>query len=173
MGDYTYNTDHGNFLLKKENVPKAVEALLEHIDEEYSERPKYQDFESLLRFLGFECTFSDDDDVIDVYLSNSSFNEDDQHVLTDVLGPFVEDGSYLVFAFGGTSGCWAVAFEKGGKNNEVTGFTADVTTVLDHDLVEILDVLRVTVPTFYEKMLAKYGSESLRVALKEKEKSDG
>lgn len=158
MSNWTYNTEHGSFLLKKEKIADAAKAL------------NNLSLEVGLGHVNLEPSYNLTGDVIDIVLQSSNFGERQDDALK-AIAPFVEPGSYLVFAFGGVEACWARAFEMTAGVVECKG--ADVVTVLDYDLKEMLDVLRVTVPTFYKVMLEKYAPKYIRDQLEEMEKSDG
>lgn len=138
MADHTYNTDHSSFLLKSENKGAAAQAVIERFGLD-------SDFDLSRALDALDLDFSEDDDgnVIDVFLISSYFEDEIKETLTEILAPFVEDGSFVVFYGGGANGCWAISWEKNSEG-VVTGFERDLTTVLDIDLKAILRALKGT-----------------------------
>jgi len=153
MADYTYNTDHGSFRLKKENKEAAGRAIIEEFGLE-------ADFNFSKAMEALDLDFDEDDEgnVIDVYLASSYFEDEIKKTLTEIIAPFVEDGSFVVFYGGGTNGCWAISWEKG-EDGVVAGYERDLTTVLDVDMKAILRALKGT--QLGEALAKRYASHLL------------
>lgn len=172
MSDHTYNTSHGSFRIKKENVPACIEALVKHAtspdpEDQYtsplSEKDKEEwlkppvDIERALGTLGLGCGVTDDGDVIDIYLEDDHFPSV-EYTLTKVIAPFVEPGSFLVFAFGGADGLWAVQYTKDPETGSTFWSIGDVVVVRDDDMLRMLRSLKAVAPKhFFEEMQARYG----------------
>lgn len=146
--EHTYNTEHGNFLIKKHNR----EALLEAINKRYDKQ--YPELSSAFGDQGF--VFSENDgDIVDVYLDQSYLGEQEEDFLMTVLTPFVQPGSYLVFAFGGSGGCFAFSWWSDGKGG-VKAKCEDVYPILATDLELLLPRLGDSHPELYREFLKKY-----------------
>ena len=155
MSDWTYNTNHGMFLLKKENIPKAVKAIAEissfvHEDDEFGQA---------LSNFGLECTVDKNGNVIDISLSASNYSADIDNVMS-AIAESVEPGSYLVFYGGGSDGCWALAYDGMIATGE------DIEAVILSDLKTMLRALRAAGSPCYKEMVKRYPhvSESLLAA---------
>jgi len=173
MSDHTYNTDHGVFLIKKENVPACIEAVMRHVTEPdpadkymspLSDREKEQvrldppDITDALGFVGLGCGESENGDVIDIYLEEGSF-PGVEYTLTNVIAPFVEPGSFLVFAYGGASGCWSVEYTKDPETGETFGNVGDVVVVRHDDMLRMLLTLKSAgLSLFHQEMQKRYGA---------------
>ena len=159
----TYNVDAGRFLLLSKNVPLACAALKEWMREEYADAydpskvEEYKDFVLIMAFLGIEAVMNDRGDCIDLILQTSSFGEALEFVLCDVIAPFVEDGSYLVF-YGDSSTCWGPSWEKN-DSGVVEGSIRSVECALDADLKLMLEVVKECKPEVFraKKLAQKYG----------------
>lgn len=170
MGDNSYNTDHGSFLLREKNnghALKALNALLKEHDPDTHER---DDMGHALASFGLECSYAHGtencNDMVDLFLAGDGFG-DNEWAACKAIAPFVEDGSFVVFYGGGTGGCYALVWEKNKDTDKVEFFESDLTTVLDHDLKEMLAALKDT--PLGKKMIAKYaGAEWFK-----EPKSDG
>ena len=158
MSDHTYNTDHGRFFLPAATVPGAIKDLfryaLEH--ERVVGTQMFSSIQDALGPFGLDAAEDNDGNIIDIFLSGSHFGSEVEEILTTVLAPFVCPGSFLVFAFGGCSGCWAVTWEIDRKDKKVTGRTVDIRTVLEGDMVKILKVLKKHDPGLWVTMQKKY-----------------
>lgn len=150
MGDWTYNTDHGSFRMKAENKSEAAKALIEEFGLEGE-----LDFTQAMELLDLFVDCADNGDVFDVYLKDSHFEDEIKKALTEVIAPYVEPGSFVVFYGGGTDGCWAIAWDAN-EEGVVEGFERDLTTVLNPDLKSMLKALDGT--ELGKRMKEKYGS---------------
>lgn len=95
MADWTYNTDHGRFLLRQERLKELTAQL--------------GDLDTFMGRHGLECVVDSEGNVVDVYMTVESWGN-----VTDglkALAPYVEAGSYLVFYGGGSNGCWMASFD--------------------------------------------------------------
>lgn len=140
MGEHTYNTEHGHFWMKSENVPGALRAAKDWVEQEHHPHvvrgdTSEQTFTSLLSSFGFGVVFADSGDVVDIYLDDNYFTNR-QAKLLSVISPFAEKNSYLVFFGGGATGCWAVEFENFGT------VETSVETVASGDMNKILGFLQ-------------------------------
>lgn len=163
MANWVYNTDHSSFLMKAEKINAAAEAVEKYIHENISDAdtppeglPKTGSLEDAFDFLDLEYSMNSEGDIIDIDLQNSYWSSHIEKVLTEVIAPYVEKDSYLVFAFGEASGCWAIAYDG------ETATSSDVVTVLEEDLKAMLAVLKLTVPLVYQQMLKKYAPSRIR-----------
>lgn len=178
MGEHTYNTDHGVFRIKKENVPACIGALVKHAidpdpaDEYASALSDPKEVEALratpptiseaFGLFGLECAEVDDGnvdagDIIDVFLTEGSF-PGVEYTLTKVIAPFVAPGSFLVFAYGGASGCWSVEYSLDPETEKTFGNVGDVVVVRHDDLLLILRTLKnAGLSLIHEEMSRKYG----------------
>lgn len=170
MANWTYNTEHGNFLLKEDKIGHAADALWSFIDKEGIQHEETEkSLECALGVVGFEYSMNDAGDIIDVFLANSYFGEMQEKALK-TIAPFVTSGSFLVFVFGGVEACWAPSFVKNQATDIVEMHIENVEVVLDEDLRQMLLVLQKTVPTFYKVMLEKYAPQWMREELESKPK---
>jgi hypothetical protein len=169
MGNHIYNTDHGVFLLRKEKFALAFEALKTHAAAERPDTAPPKDLFEALRLFDWEASEADDGDIIDLYFADGAMRDWELDAVRKHLAPFVDPGSFLVFAFGeGTNCCWAWSFEKDPTTDMVTCSEKDVITVLDDDVVKMLKVLKVHAPGLFKEMEEKYASMMVQ-----KELADG
>lgn len=161
MSNWVYSTDHGRFLLPSEKVPHALEALKECIAKVLEGSPTPfvpASFEEALSFFDLTALVNQETgDVVNIHPEETHLSELSLKVLRETIAPFVDDGSFLVFAFGASDGCWAIAFHHDPEHNDVVrGYETDVAVVLEDDLTQILDRLTKHDPVFGEAMVKKY-----------------
>lgn len=163
MGDHTYNTDHGVFRIKKENIPACLAALNAEASRQDGNAVEASNIETAFELFSLGIGLSDEGDVIDVYLEDSHFPSVEE-VLTKVIAPFVEPGSFLVFAFGGASGLWSVQYSTDldtltSPTPTVIGSIGDVVVVRQDDMLDILQTLKnAGLPLIFSHMSKKYGA---------------
>lgn len=166
MSDTTYCTDHGNFLIRREHIPAVLEALNKlanptepcslaaheqvSCDAEPTPTacsPGYTNVEDAFNVFDLAVLWGEEGDIIDLVLNDSYLGQTTEDAF-DAIAPWVEPESFLVFAFGGCSGCFAYSWNKNDKG-EIKCTAQDVATVTHPDLKKTLEYLRyigVTVP---------------------------
>lgn len=163
MANWVYNTDHSNFLLPKTKINSAADALWIYIAENESVfhfaqgfDAEEKSFEKAMEHLGLAYTENEEGDVVDIYLEDSSWDDDKDNVLEEVIAPYVRAGSYLVFWGGGVDGVWGMAYEKNQQEDMVEGRDCGFDTVIYEDVDRILDALKGTNRALYLEMKQKY-----------------
>jgi len=160
MSDHTYNTNHGNFRIDARKIPHLLKALFEHdmATGRIVDTSVFADISDALMHWRFDCTLSEEGDIVDIFLDDAYFGEVKEKILTEVIAPFVDDGSYLVFAFGGVDAFWAISFSKNHETDKVEGKTTDVQAILDEDLVMMLACMAKHDPALFAKLRVRYTS---------------
>jgi len=156
MSEWTYNTSHGRFCILRENVGYVLQALDLYGYNQTGRRVTSTNLSSALGRFSLECTETEEGDVVDIYLGDTSyFSEEIRHLLDTVIAPFVEDGSYLVFYGGGSDGCWAISYRD--ESEHTKGSEEDGEFVLQNDLRCMLRALKEAHSSYYETLNKKYG----------------
>lgn len=175
MSDYTYNTEHSRFLIEVRKVPYLLRALEAHAKEVAGEDVHFDNPWDAFHYFGFGCTESEGGpgegevgNIIDLFLEDPTVREPEMTFMTNVIAPFVFEGSYLVFAFGGGDSLWAISYEKDKETDLVKGSESNIATVLDDDMVEILEAIR-NQPALFAKMRVKYASYYINTQLDQKD----
>lgn len=175
MSDHTYNTEHSRFLIEIRKVPYLLKALEAHAKEVAGEDVHFDNPWDAFHYFGFGCTESvagpDGDpvgNIIDLFLDDPTVREPEMTLMMNVIAPFVQEGSNLVFAFGGGDCLWAISYEKDKETDLVKGSESDIATVLDDDMVEILEAIR-NQPALFTKMRVKYASHYINTQLDQKD----
>jgi hypothetical protein len=156
VADYTYATDHVNFLLKKEKFEAAKQSLRAYAIKERKDATEHETLEAALAVFDWEPLLSEEGDIVDMMPADSVIKEEEIWALLKGIGEFVEPGSYISFVFGGAGGCWALAWDTDPATNKVVGYETDVETVLVGDLKAMLAVVQFSDVELYEQMKAKY-----------------
>ena len=159
MADWVYATDHGKFRIKKENFEAAKKALLAYTIEKREDNTEYETLEEALKVWDWEVANNPDGDIVDIYPAESSMRPEEYEALTEGIAEYVEPGSFIVLAFGGTSGCWALAWDNDPDRGKVVGYETNIETVLANDLQAILTIVRFNDIVLFNEMAAKYGYE--------------
>lgn len=178
MGDYIYNTSHSKFRIAKERQQELLAAMVANFDMIHLSAEELESLradgpitlDDAFSAAGFAPAVNDAGDVIDLDLNTSTPSSDSWKFLRTVVGPFVEAGSFLVYAFGGDSNVWAISFEKDAEH-VVVGYKREVVVVLEQDMGRMLGSLdelakeditdpeeQQRVQGLYKEMLAKYGT---------------
>lgn len=157
MADYVYATDHGKFLIKKENFEAAKKALLAYTIEKRQDTTEHETLAEALAVWDWEVVNNTDGDIVDIYPAESSMRQEEYEALTEGIAEYVEPGSFIVLAFGGVSGCWALAWDNDPDRGKVIGYETDIETVLALDLAAILRSVKDSDPDLFKEMAEKYG----------------
>lgn len=173
--DYTDYTEHSRFLIEVRKVPYLLKALEAHAKEVAGEDVHFDNPWDAFHYFGFGCTESkggpgegEVGNIIDLSLYDSTVREPEMTFMTDVIAPFVHEGSYMVFASGGGESLWAISYEKDKETELVKGSESNIATVLDDDMVEILEAIR-NQPALFTKMRVKYASHYINTQLDQKD----
>lgn len=163
MSDNTYNTSHGNFLIEARKVPHVIEALCAYDFETSSivDPSVFSSIEASFAHFDLECVVTPEGDITDVYLAKAYFGDSIMKVLTEVIAPFVSDGSFLVFY---QDICFAVYYEKNRETDKVEGHMGNVITVLDQDLARMLLALSAIGSPLFDELKHKYALSSTYLA---------
>lgn len=134
MGYYMNQID-SKFLIKKENVQKAWNSLVESVKKQSSkpncywigadEIIKAKTFEDAMEKAHWDLESDRDENVNSIYFNREKYSGY-EIVILDSIAPYVENGSYIIMQ--GEDGCvWQWKF----KNGEVEKLNGDV--VFDND----------------------------------------
>lgn len=160
MGDYTYDTDHGHFHMTEAKAAEAYEALRRSLLDEFglSEEGwlEVTDFDSLLMCFRLGVERNENREVVDISLVAGHYDESCEGKALKAIAPYVTSGSFLVYYGGGSSGCWALAFDADPETKEVCFHEMDVLTVLAGDFAKILCELHKYGAPCYNQMRLKY-----------------
>lgn len=158
MSNSTYNTDHGNFLIKKENVPRLIELLKKLALEEHGpgwDDAQGHDPEYAFGRFDLGCFVDNDGNVEHLFLDDSRYNAEKIEVF-EHIAPVVEPDSFIVFVFGESSGCFAASWYRDAEG--VTRFREEsVYTVTKTDMQEIAKALKTAAPELHARCVKKYG----------------
>jgi hypothetical protein len=171
MGDNVYCTDHGSFCILKAKQDDLLAAINNAYPED--EGAPYVDLTEAFSKFGYDISTNNEEDIIDVYLNGSWNTAEEWAFLKETVGPFVEPGSYLVFAFGGVNSVWAIAFND--SENGVVGTEEDAEPILNEDLFRMLSTLKWAAGSdaltsketmkLYVEMRDKYAPKAMRERL--------
>lgn len=156
MAETTWNTEHVNFRIRKDNLPSAVQALVQYAAEkglEVSETPRH--IYDVLALVDLQAHISAaTGDLVNVYLADGYWNDLKRGALA-ALSPFVEPGSYVAFFGGGADGCWGLTWNK--EDDEVRMRFENFEAVAEDDLRRLLQAAEEGDPELFAEMTQRYG----------------
>lgn len=106
MGYYA-NSREADFLIRKENFPKIINAVTQEGSTWLAETPPIED---VFEAFGFSAEFNERGDLYDVWYEHEKFHGDDLEEFFSAIAPFVVAGSYITFE-GDDSSLWAYYFD--------------------------------------------------------------
>jgi hypothetical protein len=122
---YNVQNSKSSFLISKDNLPHALDALRALPDWEDAdlEEPSH-----VFQVFGLDITEDDDGNVADLFLATERLG-DTEVAAFHAVAPFVADGSYVMF-IGEDSAQWAWTFRKNAETGAVEAAEDGVIPVL-------------------------------------------
>lgn len=149
MADYTDNTRYSSFLIKKESVRCAAQALYIR----FGKTCEYKGIHDALSLYGLwsESEPESDEDLTDIYLPDGKWH----HTMLEAfeaITPFVEPGSRLVFFSDGR--CWGFEWERGSDGAVTMRGVESYELIAPGDLQEVYEVVKAHAPHLAKRVRA-------------------